>query len=129
MITHEQTIEMLDRIEAALRGHALRAPDEAMLAAGVQCCLELADIPSVPELRLGEHGRVDFWVPVVEGRGGIAVELKTRAPFIEVMRQLGRYAKHDAVLGLVLVTTKMLAWPQEVAGTPLRTVSLALERL
>lgn len=72
------------------------------------------------ELRDRSKGpdRIDFVVD------RIGVELKVDGGFAEVLRQLGRYARHDSIDGLVLVSTRrrLAGMPGELLGKPLVTV-------
>lgn len=70
------------------------------------------------EFVLGPRERPDFMVA-----GGIAVEVKhLRATPASILRQLKRYAAHDQVSALVLVTGRPVGFPCEVGGKPLRVV-------
>lgn len=56
---------------------------------------------------------------------GIAIEVKLRARSkMEVWRQLARYAAHDRVLGMLLVSNTAMGLPGECGGKPLGFVSL-----
>lgn len=53
---------------------------------------------------------------------GIAIEVKVKGQVAEVLRQLRRYANHERIQGLVLVTTRRLhaaSMPAEMNGKPL----------
>jgi len=52
------------------------------------------------EVQLGPKDRIDFLVD------GIGIEVKIGGSSSEVFRQLFRYAKHDQVKSLLLVTTR-----------------------
>ncbi len=56
---------------------------------------------------------------------GVAIEVKmNRARAADVVRQLGRYARHDAVTDLILLTNRAITLPTLVEGKPLHGVSL-----
>ncbi|PMS08584.1 hypothetical protein C0Z17_29500, partial [Trinickia caryophylli] len=55
---------------------------------------------------------------------GIAVEVKTRSPRKAIFRQLSRYAKHEEVRALILLTGTSMQLPPEINGKPALVVSL-----
>lgn len=86
--------------------------------------VEQTDFPGLAvqrERRLGPGDIVDFFVPAA----GVAVEVKLkRNSGREILRQLERYAAHDAVQALVLVTNRAMGLPPEIKGKPTWYVSL-----
>lgn len=70
------------------------------------------------EHRLSERDRADFLVD------GVAVEVKVDGSLGAVTRQLFRYARHETVKAIVLVTSraKHLRMPRSMVGKPVRTV-------
>lgn len=81
----------------------------------------LAPVPVEREVRLGPNDRVDHLLP-----GGVVVEVKVAGPRDCVLAQLTRYAAHDRVTGLVLVTTRARHqdMPADLFGKPLEVVYL-----
>lgn len=72
------------------------------------------------EVRLSRRDIVDFAVS-----DGIIIELKSNAASGRAIeRQLTRYADHDRVKGLVLLTNRAVALPRSIQGKPLRVVAL-----
>lgn len=55
------------------------------------------------EYELSTTDRPDFWLPEF----GIAIEVKIGGPTTAVIRQLHRYASHEEVNGILLVSTCM----------------------
>lgn len=53
------------------------------------------------ECRLSKSDRIDFLV-----NGSIGIECKTDGSSTEVARQLARYAQHECIEALILVTTR-----------------------
>lgn len=84
----------------ALAGHGIRTNDESELASAVARLLTEAGIPFEQEYRLSRRDRIDFLVD------GVGIELKVDGSPADIIRQLNRYAEHDAILELLLVTTK-----------------------
>jgi hypothetical protein len=100
-----------------------RFTDEAGLQAGIGALLR-AGLPSstdvVREHRLSGRDRVDFMVG-----GSVAVEVKIHGSDASVVRQLIRYAEHDAVRAIVLVTSvarHVTVMPDALMGKPLLVV-------
>ena len=63
--------------------------------------------------------------------GGIGIEVKVDGSLMEVNRQLQMYAKHEAIKGILLVTSrgKHNHVERELAGTPIRVLCLNLQKL
>lgn len=92
---------------------------EKATQAGIELQLR-ASLPVVRrEHRLAPGDIVDFLVDGV----AIEVKLKRNQP-ASILRQLQRYARHDAVTALVLVTNRAMGLPPEIAGKPAFYVSL-----
>jgi len=73
------------------------------------------------EHRLAPGDIVDFFI----GSAGVAIEVKLkRNQPASILRQLERYARHDAVQALVLVTNRAMGLPPEINGKPAYYVSL-----
>lgn len=69
------------------------------------------------EVVLSKTDRVDFLVD------GIAVELKVKCPANEILRQLARYAQHDEVREILLLSVTrapLLKLPPTLNGKPVR---------
>ena len=61
------------------------------------------------------------------GAGFIAMEIKIKGATADVRRQLWRYAEHEAVRAILLVTTRSLQAaqiPEEMNGKPVRVLCL-----
>jgi hypothetical protein len=77
------------------------------------------DPPVEREVRLGAGDVIDFMI------GGVGIEVKLKgARKADVYRQLGRYARHDRVSGLILATNLSMGLPKEIDGKPAWFVSL-----
>lgn len=74
------------------------------------------------EYPLGEHGIVDFLVSVDGYR--VALELKARAQRMRIYRQLERYAEHEDVDCLLLLTGTAMALPATINDKPAGVISL-----
>jgi len=94
------------------------APDEATLQARIETRLRASGFDFRREHILSARDRVDFFVR------NTAVEVKLDRSRNAVLEQLIRYAEHDSVADLVLVTTKAQhrRMPGAILGKPLRVV-------
>jgi hypothetical protein len=104
---------------AALRVFRFRFGNEDDLQAGIADAL--APLPVEREVRLSPRDRVDHLLP-----GGVVIEVKVAGPADRVLAQLTRYAAHDRVTGLVLVTTRARHQdlPADLNGKPVEIVYL-----
>lgn len=101
-----------------------RLGHEALLQEDVERVLMKEKIPYKREFRLSPADRVDFLVD-----GAIALELKIKAPSRSIYRQLQRYALHDQVESLVLMTLSAIGMPSAIEGKPVYVVSLGRSAL
>ncbi|HEX4334739.1 MAG TPA: hypothetical protein VH062_02430 [Polyangiaceae bacterium] len=104
-------------IEALLADQRFPSSTEARLQLAIADHLTAAGVAFQREHRFSAEDRVDFFVD-----GGVALEVKTKGSATEVARQLMRYAQHDAVRELLLVTSRMqlACVPRELNGKPVR---------
>lgn len=87
-------------------------PDEDRLQQHLSETLAAAGVEHHREYRLDAASRLDIFIPTravpakpLLRAKGIAVEVKIKGSAADALRQLERYAHHDDVLDLVLVTT------------------------
>lgn len=97
---------------------------EALLQEDVRDRLTAGGFPFKREFVLGPGERVDFLV-----NESIAVELKIRAAKRVIYRQMQRYAAHERVDSLILVTACATGLPGTLNGKPVYVVSLGLTGL
>jgi hypothetical protein len=64
------------------------------------------------EASLDARDRVDFMI------GPVAVELKIKGALMDIYRQIERYAAHDRVKAVVLITPKNMDLPEAICGKP-----------
>lgn len=88
-------------IVALLTAHRYACVTEGEFQDAVAEVLRRASLVFEREVTLGGGDRIDFLVD-----GGIGLELKTQGTPIAIARQLQRYARHDRIVELVLVTTR-----------------------
>lgn len=115
----------LDNVRARILAHRFSASSEAVLQDGIARVLTEAEVPFEKEARLGPKDRVDFLL----GKLGehIAVEVKIEGAFNAVLAQLHRYAQHEAVREVWLITVRAQhrPMPPDLAGKPVRVLYLA----
>jgi hypothetical protein len=85
-----------------LMAFKFRYQSEIELHEGITLALTAMRAEFVREYRLTEKDRLDFYLP----NERIAIEVKIKGSAAEVLRQLTRYAEHDEIQSIVLVTTR-----------------------
>ncbi len=102
----------------ALGAHRFPCGTEAAMQVGVAGVFEKVGIAFAREHRFSAEDRVDFFVD------GVAVELKIKGSVTDILRQLHRYAQHESVREVLLVTTRNLHrdMPPEMNGKPVRVL-------
>ncbi len=78
--------------------------------------------PLMREVVLGDKDRIDFLIG-----GDIGIEVKLQTSLAQMTRQLHRYAAHERIGALVLLTTsaRLKLLPHTLNGKPIRVVYLA----
>jgi hypothetical protein len=108
--------ESVDLLLRELRQHRISYGSETELGRSVVQLLAPLGIEYVQEYRLSAGSRVDLFLD-----GGVAVELKVGGAPTSVLRQLHRYAEHDIVRELLLITTRhahLRGLPAQLCGKP-----------
>jgi hypothetical protein len=105
-------------LKGLLTSYRIDCTDELTLQDGIARILTERAIPFEREYRLGPRDRPDFYV------SGVAVECKVGGSVTELIRQLARYAEHESVSELLVVTSRlrharMPAWLNEKRVTVL----------
>jgi len=74
------------------------------------------------EYWLSKEDRIDFFCETT----GIGIEAKIDHPLSHLTRQVHSYVQHDALKGIVIVTskTRLTALPNQINGKPIRFVNL-----
>lgn len=110
-ISPEQIIKELSRWRYPLN-HEKRTQEL------ISSSLTNAGIEHQREVRLTPTDIVDFMV------GDIAIEVKLKGQRRAILKQCERYATHEAVQSLVLVTNAAMGFPPEIHGKPCYMMSL-----
>ena len=109
-------------IEALMHIRCSAASTEAQLHEQTQKALEQAGIEARHEVKLGPRARIDFIAC------GIGIEIKKKRPErSKLIAQLERYAVHEEIESLIVVSPYGLNLPKTVKGKAIRMI--ALERL
>lgn len=81
-------------------GYRYTHTNEALLQQAIWQILTENRIEFLQEYHITQFDRPDFFV------SGIAIELKVNGTTSEVTRQLDRYAAHESVTEIILITTR-----------------------
>lgn len=93
--------------------------NEKLLQAAIQEEFDAAGVEHSREHRLSAEDVIDFIA------GSIGIECKVKGSRREHYRQLERYAQHDAISELILVTNVPMGMPPEINGKPVYIFNLA----
>lgn len=121
MEKEKQVTSAVESIKRVIGATSYNITTEATLQHGIEEALRQSGMDFTREVRLASTDRIDFLI----GRVGIEVKIKgTKAALI---RQLLRYAQHDQIDTLLLVTTvpSLTALPQTLNRKPVHTLILS----
>ncbi len=103
---------MIEQIFAAMRGIRFPLKNEKELQAALSDRFTAVGLEHEREVRLSSSDIVDFMF------GDIAAECKTNGGKMEIFRQLERYAEHDRVSRLILISSVPMGLPAVIKGKP-----------
>lgn len=111
--------QLVAAIVRSINRHRYRFDTEKELQGALEAVLVDAGLTCVRELALTPEDVIDFLVADCVG-----VEVKVRGSLSAVTRQLHRYAGHEAIKALVLVTARrtLANQPAVMQGKPLEVV-------
>jgi hypothetical protein len=111
----------MDRLVAAIRANRYRFSDEKGLQDGLEQVLVQLGLRFEREARIAPGEVPDFLL-----EDGTAIEVKVDGSLSAVTRQLHRYAQHERVRALLLVTTRWThaRMPESMNGKPVRVLPL-----
>lgn len=94
---------------------------EESIQTGIADALRAGDLAFEPEKRLSATERLDFLVA-----DSVAIEVKRHGARGDLLRQLSRYAQHDNVRELLVVTARaqLSDLPSELHGKPVECLVL-----
>lgn len=107
-------------IASVLRRTRMRISNEAWLQRDIQDALDNAGIDYAREKALSPADRPDFMC------GTVAIEAKARYAKRSIYRQLERYAAHEGVSDIILVTGTAMGMPPEINGKSILVVSIGM---
>ncbi|MFM0405270.1 hypothetical protein [Paraburkholderia dipogonis] len=110
---------MMHSIKAIIEQQRLPLNDEKVTQAAIANALELAGVAFEREVRLSDADIVDFMI------GSIAIEVKIKGAKAQIYRQLERYAEHERVTSILLVTSRSMHLPSLIKGKPTLVASLS----
>lgn len=117
----------LGELATLIKRHRYFWANEYELQDSLEKVLKQAGLEPRREHRLSDTGdRLDFYLPARRGFDRIAIEVKVGGSLTNVIRQLARYAKSEAVDGILLVTAvaRLTQVPPEILGKPVKVASL-----
>ena len=105
----------LVQVHTAVARWSYSVVDEDDLQAALGLALEHENIAFEREVVLGPRDRIDLLA------GDVGIEVKVDGSRASVLRQLQRYAKHERIGALLLVSPRArhLAMPETLGGKPL----------
>ncbi|MER9768948.1 hypothetical protein NKJ09_23120 [Mesorhizobium sp. M0189] len=110
------TVQQIMALLAKLR---LPLSDEKRLQAAIADEFTLADIHHEREVRLSPADVIDFM------SGQVGIEVKIKGSKRAIYHQVERYAQHDALKELILVSNVAMGFPPEINGKPVYFHNLA----
>lgn len=109
----------LEDIRRSLGRRRFPLANEFDLQDAIARALEADEIAFERERRLSSKDIVDFFVC------GIAIEVKIKGGKLAIYRQVERYAAHEEVERILLVTSIAMSLPADINGTPASVLNLA----
>jgi hypothetical protein len=104
-----------------IRRHRFDLTTEKAVQAGIEEVFIAHEVEFSREKRLTGRDIPDFFVPAL----GLAIEVKMQgAGKMNVFRQLERYASHEAVQTILLVSNVAMGLPSAINGKPTHYLSL-----
>jgi hypothetical protein len=93
---------------------------ENALQTSIQEAFDNAGVDYAREKALSRRDRPDFLC------GDVVIEAKCRYPKKAIYRQLVRYAEHDSVAAIILVTGTAMGMPDQINGKPVYVISAGM---
>ncbi len=118
---HEELDQSVSRLVALIHGYPFSLSTEKNLQAEIEQVLVLEGIRFDREKYLSPQDIPDFFI-----EGGLVMECKMHgARKKDVYRQLCRYAQHEEVNALILVSNLSMGLPPDLHAKPLYFASLS----
>jgi hypothetical protein len=115
-------VRWIDLISESLSKYTFNFSNEKQLQSGMSKIFTLMNEQFISEYKLSEEDIVDFYWPAQK----VAVEVKIGGSLSGLTRQIHRYAQHEAILGILVVSSKMklISLPEEISRKPIRCHAL-----
>jgi len=110
---------MIDRIFSCLSSRRLSLSNEKKTQEEIAEAFDECGILYKREFRFSESDIIDFMC------GDIGIECKIKGSRRKIYDQVCRYAEHDAVKELILITNVPTGFPKEIKGKPVYVLNLA----
>jgi hypothetical protein len=109
-----------EQIAEAIRRYGYNFDNEYDLQEGLKVALESEGIKARREETVSQGSRIDFLTD-----SGVAIEVKTGGSLNRLTRQVHRYAQHDRVAAIIVVTPKAKHrdLPTQINGKPVLVVT------
>jgi hypothetical protein len=101
--------QLIGKLIQLIHTSRIELSDEKVTQSRIAQIFEEAGIPFVKEYAFDKKDIVDF---LVDGR--IAVEIKIKGQKKAIYRQLERYAQHEVVTSIVLLTSVSMGLPETI---------------
>jgi hypothetical protein len=119
-----EIIELMYDLATLLQQQRFSAEQEKLTQMEVERFLRSKGINFEREKPLSDRDIPDFLIHTELGY--VVLEVKRRCPRKTIYRQLERYAKHETVIGLILLTGTSMGLPPEINGKPAILASLGV---
>lgn len=120
----EQLLEYMCKLGEKLQLQRFSVAQEKQTQLEVEQFLLHTEVAFEREKRLSGQDIPDFFIHSDFGK--IVLEVKTRYPKRAIYRQLERYAEHENVSGLILLTGTSMNLPRDINDKPAIVVSLGV---
>ncbi|MGG0939228.1 hypothetical protein ABHN11_24755 [Brevibacillus centrosporus] len=111
-----EIIEVMSSLVEKLQLQRFSTEQEKLTQMDVECFLASIGICFEREKHLSDRDIPDFLIHTPAG--SVVLEVKTRCARKAIYRQLERYAQHQVVAGIILLTGTSMGLPPEIKGKP-----------
>ena len=111
-------MSVFNQVCSALKGRKLPLENEKVLQGRMEEIFTESAVEFDREFWLDKESKPDFMID------GVAVEVKITGSRLEIYRQVQRYAKHEAVKAIILVTNKSIGTIVLHENKPFKLIAL-----
>lgn len=109
---------MINVLRNLIKSYDYNINNEKDFQDGIEMVLCDANIAYHREYFLSREDKPDFFLKP----SGTAMEIKIKGSQMQILRQLKRYANHEQVKEIILITTKKINMPETLSGKPCHQV-------